>query len=508
MTEQPSLIEKGCKLNNYQIKGLEWLVSLYNNKLNGILADEMGLGKTIQTISLFCYLMEFKKNSGPFLIVVPLSTLSNWMIEFDKWAPEVKKIAYKGSPNDRRELVKILRNTKWNVCITTYEYILRDRPVLNKFDWKYIVVDEGHRMKNSKSRFAQVLGQQYVSENRLLLTGTPLQNNLAELWSLLNFLLPRVFECEDDFEKWFYMPMGKDKEGAELTEEEQMLIINRLHQVLRPFLLRRVKKEVESELPDKKEFIIKVELSLWQKIIEKNIQNRGVMEFDEVTGKMSTKAIMNLMMQLRKCCNHPFLFMQNFEGYYGTDLLYRTSGKFELLERIIPKLIALRHRMIIFCQMTRLMDIMQCFLAHRGFKHLRLDGSTKEKDRADRMALFNAEDSEYDIFLLSTRAGGLGLNLQTADTVIIFDSDWNPQMDKQAEDRAHRIGQKNEVRVLRLVTNTWIEDLIIRKATHKMNLDALFIQAGMFNQRSTENEQKEMINEILKKKNNEDGMDS
>lgn len=275
--EQPGNIEKECKLNKYQLKGLEWLVSLYNNRLNGILADEMGLGKTIQTISLFCYLMEHKKNYGPFLIVVPLSTLSNWQLEFDKWAPCIKKIAYKGSPQARRDLAKTLRATKWNVCITTYEYILRDRPILNKFEWKYIVVDEGHRMKNSKSRFAQVLGQQYMSDNRLLLTGTPLQNNIAELWALLNFLLPKVFESEDDFEKWFYLPIaGQTASESELTEEERLLIVNRLHQVLRPFLLRRVKKEVEAELPDKKEFVVKVELSAWQKLVELNIQSRGV----------------------------------------------------------------------------------------------------------------------------------------------------------------------------------------------------------------------------------------
>ena len=290
---QPSLLEGG-ELKSYQIQGLEWLVSLYNNSLNGILADEMGLGKTIQTISLICYLMENKKNFGPFLIIVPLSTLSNWCLEFDKWAPSINKLQYKGSPQARKDLAKIMKTTKWNICLTTYEYILKDRLTLSKFEWKYIIIDEGHRMKNSRSKFAYVLGQQYQSDRRLLLTGTPLQNNLSELWALLNFLLPKVFSSCDDFEKWFAMPLsrmgGNDREVG-LNEEEQLLIINRLHQVLRPFLLRRVKKEVESELPNKVEFVIKVELSAWQKHIYEQIESRGLMTFDQQTGKTGTRAL-------------------------------------------------------------------------------------------------------------------------------------------------------------------------------------------------------------------------
>ena len=427
--EQPSLL-KGGTLKHYQMVGLQWLVSLYNNKLNGILADEMGLGKTIQTISLFAYLMEYKNNTGPFLVIVPLTTLSNWVMEFDKWAPSIKKIVYKGGPQIRKALATTLKTTKWNVCITTYEYILKDRLVLNKFHWQYVVIDEGHRMKNARSKFASTLGQQYISEHRLLLTGTPLQNNLSELWALLNFLLPKVFNSCDEFEKWFGLAVGKvtnDKEG-QLNEEEQLLIINRLHQVLRPFLLRRVKKEVESEIPNKVEYIIKIELSAWQKIVYEQIKNQGSLISDP-NRKVATRALMNLMMQLRKICNHPYLFL-NDEYYYAnvTDEIFRTSGKFELLDRILPKLIAMKHRVLIFSQMTHLMDILQLYFDYRGFKHLRLDGATKADERGERMALFNKEGSEYDIFLLSTRAGGLGLNLQTADTVIIFDSDWNPQM--------------------------------------------------------------------------------
>jgi SNF2 family DNA or RNA helicase len=206
----------------------------------------------------------------------------------------------------------------------------------------------------------------------------------------------------------------------------------------------------------------------------------------------------NMIMQLRKVCNHPYLFLDSF---HENEDLMRVSGKFELLDRIIPKLIRTGHRMLIFTQMTQLIDILQYFLMYRNIKHLRLDGSTKLEERAIRMALFNQENSEYSIFLLSTRAGGLGLNLQTADTVILFDSDWNPQMDLQAQDRAHRIGTMKEVRVFRLVTNGTIEENILSKASYKRNLDEMIIQAGLYNNKSTDVERRQRLEEIIKKSN-------
>ena len=232
---------KGGQLKSYQIIGLNWLVSLYNNNLNGILADEMGLGKTIQTISLFCYMIECKQNLGPFLVVVPLSTISNWSLEFDKWAPDIRKIIYKGRKNERPQLGSLLKNERYHVVLTTYEYIINDKSTLSKVSWQYIVVDEGHRMKNTKSKFAMTLGLQYTSAHRILLTGTPLQNNLGELWSLLNFLLPKIFASCEEFQKWFEKPLSKaptgpnskvntkESQALELSEEEQLLIINRLH---------------------------------------------------------------------------------------------------------------------------------------------------------------------------------------------------------------------------------------------------------------------------------------
>merc|ERR1719412_87332 len=254
--EQASIMVNG-KLKEYQVKGLEWMVSLYNNNLNGILADEMGLGKTIQTIGLITYLMEKKGVMGPFLIIVPLSTLSNWMLEFQKWAPTLTTLSYKGSPNQRRAVAGQIRSGRFNVLVTTYEYVIREKAILCKLRWKYMIIDEGHRMKNHNNKLTVTINQFYTTSHRILLTGTPLQNKLPELWALLNFLLPSIFKACDTFEQWFNAPFAITGEKVELNEEESILIIRRLHKVLRPFLLRRLKKDVESQLPDKVEYIIK-----------------------------------------------------------------------------------------------------------------------------------------------------------------------------------------------------------------------------------------------------------
>ncbi|XP_037300295.1 ATP-dependent helicase brm [Manduca sexta] len=510
VTEQASILVNG-KLKEYQIKGLEWLVSLFNNNLNGILADEMGLGKTIQTIALVTYLMEKKKVNGPFLIIVPLSTLSNWVLEFEKWAPTVTVVSYKGSPQSRRLVQTQMRSTKFNVLLTTYEYVIKDKGVLAKVQWKYMIIDEGHRMKNHHCKLTQVLNTHYIAPHRLLLTGTPLQNKLPELWALLNFLLPSIFKSCSTFEQWFNAPFATTGEKVELNEEETILIIRRLHKVLRPFLLRRLKKEVESQLPDKVEYIIKCDMSGLQRVLYKHMQSKGVLLTDGSEkgnkGKGGAKALMNTIVQLRKLCNHPFMFQhieEKFCDHIGTGGgvvigpdLYRVSGKFELLDRILPKLKQTGHRVLVFCQMTQCMTIIEDYLSWRGFQYLRLDGMTKAEDRGELLKKFNDADSDYFIFLLSTRAGGLGLNLQSADTVIIFDSDWNPHQDLQAQDRAHRIGQRNEVRVLRLMTVNSVEERILAAARYKLNMDEKVIQAGMFDQKSTGSERQQFLQSIL-----------
>eukprot|EP01035_Chromulina_nebulosa_P018288 gene18288-23968_t len=488
MVIQPSML-KGGDLKEYQLSGLQWLVSLYNNNLNGILADEMGLGKTIQSIALLAYLMEIKHNNGPFLIVCPLSTLSNWVNEINKWSPEMIKVVYKGNPMTRKQIFhNDVEQGQFNVLLTTYEYVMKDKASLKRLYWQYIIVDEGHRMKNSHSKFAQTLGTQYQSRHRLLLTGTPLQNNLPELWSLLNFLLPTIFSSVDTFDQWFNKPFAafrnqpaavvdnEDSSMIGLNQEEQLLIIHRLHEVLRPFVLRRIKSQVLDQLPDKIEKVLRCEFSGLQKRLYKSIYNKSIVNDGSNLGITQVS---------------------------GDDDLIRASGKFELLDRMLPKLKAAGHRILMFSQMTLLMTILEQFFNIRKYRYLRLDGNTSSDEREKRMYEFNDPNSPYFIFLLSTRAGGLGLNLATADTVIIFDSDWNPMMDAQAQDRAHRIGQKNEVRVFRLITTSGIEERILTRATDKKNLNGLVVEAGKFTNSNTNNQADINININDKELSNE-----
>ncbi|KAL7626689.1 transcriptional regulator [Parahypoxylon ruwenzoriense] len=503
VTGQANILVGGT-LKEYQIKGLQWMLSLYNNNLNGILADEMGLGKTIQTISLITYLIERKLQQGPYLVIVPLSTLTNWNLEFEKWAPSVSRVVYKGPPNARKQQQEKIRQGKFQVLLTTYEYIIKDRPILSKIKWFHMIIDEGHRMKNTNSKLSATISQYYSTRFRLILTGTPLQNNLGELWAMLNFVLPNIFKSVKTFDEWFNTPFantgGQDKMA--LNEEEQILVIRRLHKVLRPFLLRRLKKDVEKDLPDKTEKVIKCKFSALQtRLYKQMVTHQKITVSDGKGGKTGTRGLSNMIMQLRKLCNHPFVFdeVENQMNPTNTsnDLLWRTAGKFELLDRILPKYKATGHRVLMFFQMTAIMDIMEDFLRFRGIQYLRLDGTTKSEDRSDLLKTFNAPDSPFFMFLLSTRAGGLGLNLQTADTVIIYDSDWNPHQDLQAQDRAHRIGQKNEVRILRLISSNSVEEKILERARFKLDIDGKVIQAGRFDNKSSETDRDAMLRTLL-----------
>ncbi|KAI9034495.1 SNF2 family N-terminal domain-containing protein [Hyaloraphidium curvatum] len=503
VTRQPRML-RGGELKEYQLKGLQWMVSLYNNKLNGILADEMGLGKTIQTISLLAYLYETKKQRGPFLIIVPLSTMTNWSYELEKWAPDLRTVMMKGTKIERKNISNTIRMGQFDVVLTTFEYIVLEKALLGKVKWVHMIIDEGHRMKNAGSKLVQTLTQFYTSRYRLILTGTPLQNNLPELWALLNFICPKIFASVKTFDEWFNSPFAGGGEKVELNEEESLLIIRRLHQVLRPFLLRRLKKDVASDLPDKVEKVIRCGMSALQKRLYDQISKYGFLptEKDERL-KRSGKSLNNPLMHLRKVCNHPYAFpeVENYMNPKGGANIqtYRVSGKFELLDRILPKLFRTGHRVLMFFQMKEEMNVLEDYMIWRGWKWLRLDGNSKGEIREEALSKFNAADSEYNLFILTTRAGGLGLNLQAADTVIIFDSDWNPHQDLQAQDRAHRIGQKKQVLVLRLITSGTVEEEIQDRAHFKLDMDGKVIQAGKFDDKSTAMDRENVLKAVMER---------
>ncbi|XP_041000946.1 chromatin structure-remodeling complex protein SYD isoform X5 [Juglans microcarpa x Juglans regia] len=504
IAEQPSSL-LGGKLREYQMNGLRWLVSLYNNHLNGILADEMGLGKTVQVISLICYLMETKNDRGPFLVVVPSSVLPGWESEINFWAPGVLKIVYAGPPEERRRLFKEkIFHRKFNVLLTTYEYLMNkhDRPKLSKIDWHYIIIDEGHRIKNASCKLNAEL-KHYQSSHRLLLTGTPLQNNLEELWALLNFLLPNIFNSSEDFSQWFNKPFQSNGDNspdeALLSEEENLLIINRLHQVLRPFVLRRLKHKVENQLPEKVERLIRCEASAYQKLLMKRVEeNLGSI------GASKARTVHNSVMELRNICNHPYLSqlhaeeVDNLIPQHYLPPIIRLCGKLEMLDRLLPKLKATDHRVLFFSTMTRLLDVMEEYLNLKQYRYLRLDGHTSGGDRGALIDLFNRQDSPFFIFLLSIRAGGVGVNLQAADTVIIFDTDWNPQVDLQAQARAHRIGQKREVLVLRFETVQTVEEQVRAAAEHKLGVANQSITAGFFDNNTSAEDRREYLESLLR----------
>ncbi|XP_007035456.2 PREDICTED: chromatin structure-remodeling complex protein SYD isoform X1 [Theobroma cacao] len=504
ISEQPTFL-KGGKLREYQMNGLRWLVSLYNNHLNGILADEMGLGKTVQVISLICYLMETKNDRGPFLVVVPSSVLPGWESEINFWAPEINKIVYAGPPEERRRLFKErIVQRKFNVLLTTYEYLMNkhDRPKLSKLHWHYIIIDEGHRIKNASCKLNADL-KHYQSSHRLLLTGTPLQNNLEELWALLNFLLPNIFNSSEDFSQWFNKPFESNGDNsadeALLSEEENLLIINRLHQVLRPFVLRRLKHKVENQLPEKIERLIRCEASAYQKLLMKRVEeNLGAM------GNSKARSVHNSVMELRNICNHPYLSqlhveeVDNLIPQHYLPPMIRLCGKLEMLDRLLPKLKATDHRVLLFSTMTRLLDVMEDYLSLKQYRYLRLDGHTSGNDRGALIDNFNRHDSPFFIFLLSIRAGGVGVNLQAADTVIIFDTDWNPQVDLQAQARAHRIGQKKDVLVLRFETVQTVEEQVRAAAEHKLGVANQSITAGFFDNNTSAEDRREYLESLLR----------
>ncbi|CAM9280539.1 unnamed protein product [Chrysoparadoxa australica] len=474
-------------LHPHQEDGLSWLVYMYNNGMPAILGDQMGLGKTLQSISFLAYLRDELKVAGPHLIVAPLSVLSNWLSEIERFCPSLRAVRFHG-PKEERTRIKneeLHDLAEFDVVVTTYEMMAAESNFFKRrFLWRVIVVDEGHRLKNDKSQLSQKL-KLVPAYCRILLTGTPLQNNLRELWALLHFLMPDVFTppTAEQFEQGFDLVKGICDSGR-LREARDLLSI---------LMLRRVKEQVAIPLPPKKEIRVLIKLTPKQHALYKHLlvsQDSSMLESimkvptiegedadgelsAEATKDMDYKKLMNLLLQLRKICNHPLLLGDFDTADVAADALVESSGKLQILDRMLPKLQEDNHRVLMFTQFTSMLDILEEYCRSRGHEYVRLDGSTNRVQRRLDIRRYNALGSKLFIFLISTRAGGLGINLASADTVILYDSDWNPQVDLQAMERAHRIGQTKPVRIYRLVMRGSVEERMVTRAQKKLYLNAM-----------------------------------
>lgn len=520
---QPKGLSPGLTLAPYQMIGLNWLAVMHAQNVNGILADEMGLGKTVQVIAFLTYLKEAglsHEKDGPHLIVVPSSTMENWSNELERWSSSLKVVQYYGSQEERKEMRMSWRNGDLDdvdVLLTTYNLISstpEERRLFRVMPLHYVVFDEAHMLKNmSTIRYENLV--RINAKHRILLTGTPLQNNLLELMSLLIFVMPSLFAGKQADIKSLFSKNSKvqsDKNNKQpLFEQEQ---VKNAKQIMRPFVLRRLKAEVLCDLPEKTDEVIRCVLTKKQEHMYKNLVEKFSAEANESTEVNGV----GMMMQLRKLANHPLLvrdyyteaqlkimakklaiepgYKQKNADYVFEDLfwmsdyqinqltrIYKSLGGFGLPQELIPKAGKLKkldellpnlkennHRVLIFSQFTMVLDILEEYLTIRGHKYLRMDGSTPVTER---QSLINeyTEDNSIFIFLLSTKAGGLGINLTAADTVIIHDIDFNPYNDKQAEDRCHRVGQQKSVRIIRFLGQNTIEEGMYEIAQEKLNLE-------------------------------------
>lgn len=645
-------------LKDYQFKGLKWLDNLYAQGINGILADEMGLGKTIQAIALLAHLSEHRDNWGPFLVIAPSTTLFNWRSECLKFCPLLRVLPFWGSKKGRHVLRRNLQmkhlgrpDSEFHIVITSYTIAVSDEKTLQRVNWQYIILDEAQAIKNMNSqRWARLL--ELSSRNKLLLTGTPIQNTMAELWALLHFIMPQLFDSHEQFQEWFSKDIEAHSQNRQKLNKTQL---DRLHAILKPFMLRRVKKDVEKEIGRKFETEVYCDLSSRQRLLYESLKKRISLTdlFYIKENRDKAENLMNLVMQLKKVCNHPVLFERKIVRaplFLSTALandthtLYSAKHKYHLLSvnnrsslltascpRIlagsllrptkfllepqftyfsdfaqIPRLLALmllypsdfsllaticgvhylktreaiadsrsastffpvkvyqiqpnfsfedqqpavfhklsefyipkvvappaklisssfqhpvlhqlhrrspcdpfrieypqfvsmiydstkllyldrllvrlkseNQRVLIFCQMTKMLDILEEYLQFKKYHYLRLDGGCPISDRRDKVNAFQ-DNQEIFIFLLSTRAGGLGVTLTAADVVVFYDNDWNPTMDAQAADRAHRIGRTKDVNVYRLITRNTIEERIVKRAQQKNNVQQTVYSGEVF----------------------------
>lgn len=474
--KQPEALVGG-ELMKYQIEGLNWIYYQWYSQKNGILADEMGLGKTIQVIAFLATLIQ-EHNCFPFLIVVPNSTCANWRREIKQWAPSLRVVAYFGSSQARDMAHKYemfpegTKELRCHIVVTSYEAAADEscRRFFRSVNWAGMIIDEGQRLKNDKSQLYTALTA-VKSPFRLLLTGTPLQNNARELFNLLHFLDDTIDAA------------ALEEKYAEMTSEN----VKELHDQIRPFILRRTKAQVLTFLPPLGQVILPISMSHLQKQLYKSILSKSPELLKALfTSTQSLKQqeranLSNILMQLRKCLCHPFVYSREIEE--RTDIaavshrnLVEASAKLSLLEILLPKLQERGHRVLIFSQFLDMLNIIEDFLDGMQLSYQRLDGTMGSLEKQKRIDQFNAPDSPLFAFLLSTRAGGVGINLATADTVIILDPDWNPHQDLQAIARAHRIGQKKKVLCLQLTTRASVEEKIMQMGRKKMALDHVVVE--------------------------------
>ncbi|WOL15184.1 hypothetical protein Cni_G23965 [Canna indica] len=478
LVEQPKEL-KGGMLFPHQLEALNWLRKCWRKSKNVILADEMGLGKTISACAFISSLYGEFKAKLPSLVLVPLSTMPNWLAEFSLWAPHLNVVEYHGCAkarsvirqyewhaSDPNKSDRSSKSYKFNVLLTTYEMVLVDTSHLRGISWEVLIVDEGHRLKNSSSKLFGLLNT-FSFEHRVLLTGTPLQNNIGEMYNLLNFLQPVSFPSLLAFEEKF----------NDLTTAEK---VDELKKLVAPHMLRRLKKDAMQNIPPKTERMVPVELTSIQAEYYRAMLTKNYQILRNIGKGGAQQSLLNIVMQLRKVCNHPYLIPGTEPESGSVDFLHemriKASAKLTVLHSMLKILHKEGHRVLIFSQMTKLLDILEDYLTIEfGPKTFeRVDGSVSVANRQAAIARFNQDKSRF-VFLLSTRSCGLGINLATADTVIIYDSDFNPHADIQAMNRAHRIGQSKRLLVYRLVVRASVEERILQLAKKKLMLDQLFV---------------------------------
>ena len=509
----PPAFKNQMSLREYQVTSFEWMINNYCRGRNVILGDEMGLGKTAQCISVMEYVRtNLLRRRQPMCVVAPLTTLGHWKREVEKWT-DMNVVVFDGSAADREVCaehefyVQGTRRVKFDVMLVSFENVRKNVEMFERFSWAACVVDEAHKLKDVNSQTTlSVTSMRY--DWLLLLTGTPIQNNIKELYGMLHILDPRQFDSWEDFQDEFC-----DESGD--VDAEQVL---RLRELLKPRMLRRMKEDVE-KIPAKEEIVVWVEMTAQQRGYYRALYENQIHVLLEGSKVKSVPQLRNLSMELRKVCNHPFLCDGLEEDYTSKRLaaaeekgetppnalrlITEGSGKMGLLAKLLAKLKRDGHKVLIFSQFTMVLDLIQDFMTASGYDTERLDGNTSAEDRQAGIDRFNTEGAGF-AYLLSTRAGGMGITLTSADTAIIFDSDWNPQNDLQAMARCHRIGQTKEVKVYRFITKDTYEQSLFETASRKYGLDEAVLGGGGADggdapqSKKSAKEQAQRINELLK----------